>query len=242
VTSATAVLYHVHGGGLFSGEARFDVGTILTLVAGLPLTVIAVDYRLAPETPHPGPVEDCYAGLLWIVEHADGLAVDPSRIVVEGSSGGGALAAAVGLLARDRSGPAILGQMLLAPMLDDRNDTPSVRQLADVAVWDNTANATAWSALLGDACGGPDVSPYAAPARATDLSGLPATFIDVGSVEIFRDEAVSYATRLWQAGNAAELHVWAGGFHGFEQVRPQAALSQDAIAARGRWLRRLLRN
>lgn len=241
VDTPTAVLYHLHGGGLFAGEARFDLGTFLSMATEFPLTVIAVEYRLAPETPHPGPVEDCYAGLIWIVEHAGELNIDPARVVVEGSSGGAGLAAGVVLLARDRGGPAILGQMLLSPMLDDRNDTPSVTQLASVALWDGTTNATAWSALLGDARGGPDVSPYAAPARATDLSGLPATFIDVGSVEIFRDEAVSYATRLWQAGGAAELHVWAGGFHGFEHALPRAALSQDAVVARSRWLRRLLR-
>jgi acetyl esterase/lipase len=241
VEPPTAALYHLHGGGLFAGEARFDIDTFLTLATEFPLTVIAVEYRLAPETRHPGPLEDCYAGLVWIVEHAHELNIDPSRIVLEGSSGGATLAAGVALLTRDRGGPVILGQMLLSPMLDDRNDTPSVAQLASVALWDGTTNITAWSALLDDACGGPDVSPYAAPARGTDLSGLPATFIDVGSVEIFRDEAVTYATRLWQAGNAAELHVWAGGFHGFEHALPQAALSQDAMAARGRWLRRLLR-
>jgi acetyl esterase/lipase len=238
----TPLLYHLHGGGLFAGEARFDIGAFLTLAAGFPLAVIGADYRLAPETPHPGPVEDCYAGLVWIDRHAAELNIDRSRIIVEGSSGGAALAAGVGLLARDRGGPAILGQMLLAPMLDDRNDSPAVAQLAGVALWDGITNATAWDALLGDHRGGSAVSPYAAPARAEDLSGSPATFIDVGSVEIFRDEAVDYATQLWHAGIAAELHVWAGGFHGFEQALPHAALSQDAMAARGAWLRRLLRD
>jgi acetyl esterase/lipase len=132
--------------------------------------------------------------------------------------------------------------MLLSPMLDDRNDNPSVAQLAGVALWDGVTNATAWDALLGDARGGPGVSPYAAPARAGDLTGLPPAFIDVGSVEIFRDEAADYARRLWRAGGAAELHVWAGGFHGFEHALPDAALSRDAMAARARWLRRLLRS
>jgi acetyl esterase/lipase len=241
VPAPTPVLYHLHGGGLFAGEARFDIGAFLTLAAGFPLTVIGAEYRLAPETPHPGPVEDCYAGLIWLAAHAPELNIDPTQIILEGSSGGAALAAGVALLARDRGGPPILGQMLLSPMLDDRTDAPAVAQLASVALWDGTTNTTAWGALLGDASGGPDVSPYAAPARASDLSGLPATFIDVGSVEIFREEAVAFATRLWQAGGAAELHVWAGGFHGFEHALPGAALSQDAMAARQRWLRRLLR-
>jgi acetyl esterase/lipase len=112
--------------------------------------------------------------------------------------------------------------------------------MAGVGVWDRTANDTGWTALLGDARGGPDVSPYAAPARATDLSGLPPAFIDVGSAETFRDEAVAYASRIWAAGGIAELHVWPGAFHGFDQLAPQALVSQEAKAARLRWLRRLL--
>lgn len=241
VDGRTGALYHVHGGGLFAGEARFDIGAILDLVVGFPLAVVAVEYRLAPETPHPGPVEDCYAGLVWTAAHAQELNIDPARIVLEGSSGGACLAAGTALLARDRGGPQPLGQMLLSPMLDDRNSSPSVLQLAETGLWDRITNATAWGALLGDASGGPGTSPYAAPARAIDLSGLPAAFIDVGSAEIFRDEAIAYANRIWQAGGAAELHVWAGGFHGFEHALPQAALSRDTIAARHRWLRRQLR-
>jgi acetyl esterase/lipase len=114
--------------------------------------------------------------------------------------------------------------------------------MAGLGVWDRAANQMGWTALLGDARGGPDVSPYAAPARADDLSGLPPAFIDVGSAETFRDEAVAYASRLWQAGGRAELHVWPGGFHGYDLMAPQAALSQDTKAARLRWLRRLLEN
>jgi acetyl esterase/lipase len=130
--------------------------------------------------------------------------------------------------------------MLMCPMLDDRNDTPSSRQMAGRGVWDHTANETGWTALLGDGRGGPDVSPYAAPARAADLSGLPPAFIDVGSAETFRDEDVSYASRIWQAGGIAELHVWPGGFHGFTMMAPEAAVSRQAAAAQLSWLRRLL--
>jgi acetyl esterase/lipase len=241
VSPPTAALVHVHGGGLFAGTARFDLGAVLDLAIGLPLAVVAIEYRLTPETPYPGAVEDCYSGLTWIVEHAAELGVDPTRIVLEGSSGGAGLVAGVTLLARDRGGPPALGQMLLSPMLDDRNDTPSTRELDDVALWDRTTNATAWGSLLGDARGGPDVPAYAAPARATDLSGLPPAFVDVGSVEIFRDEAVAYATGIWRSGGSAELHVWAGGFHGFDHALPEAALSLDALDARRRWVRRMLR-
>ena len=156
------------------------------------------------------------------------------------SSAGGGLAAATVLLARDRSGPAILAQVLWCPMLDDRNNSYSARQMVGLGVWDASYNGVGWTALLGDAQGGPDVSPYAAPGRATDLSGLPPTFIDVGSAETFRDEAVAYASRIWQAGGSAELHVWPGGFHGFELLAPQAAISQTAKAAVEPWLRRTI--
>jgi acetyl esterase/lipase len=165
---------------------------------------------------------------------------DPARIIVAGGSAGGGLAAALALMVRDQGGPALLGQMLIYPMLDDRNDTPSSLQMAGLGVWDHQANQTGWAALLGEAVGGPDVSPYAAPARAEDLSGLPPAYIDVGTAETFRDEDVAYASRMWQAGGVAELHVWPGGFHGFDMMVPTAAVSQDARAARLRWLHRIL--
>jgi acetyl esterase/lipase len=240
VTAPVACLYYIHGGGMIIGDNRSGLPSALDHAAELNLAVVSVDYRLAPETPHPGPVEDCYAGLCWTAAHAAELGIDAARLVVGGGSAGGGLAAAVALLARDRGGPALAGQLLICPMLDDRNDTPSSRQMAGLGVWDRTANEVGWTALLGDARGGPDVSPYAAPARATDLSGLPPAFIDVGSAETFRDEDVEYATRIWQAGGSAELHVWPGGFHGFAGLMPGASLSRAAVAAQRNWLRRLL--
>ena len=144
-------------------------------------------------------------------------------------------------MARDRNGPPILAQLFLSPMLDDRNNSPSSRQMQGLGIWDSSSNKTGWDALLGDGVrGGPEVSPYASPSRATDLAGLPPTFIDVGSAETFRDEDVAYASRIWQAGGRVELRVWPGGFHGFDVVVPHAAISQDAIAARAAWLRRQL--
>jgi acetyl esterase/lipase len=240
-TSApTAGIYHVHGGGMIIGNNRTGLPQILECAADLRAAVISVEYRLAPETPYPGPVEDCYAGLAWTAAHAGELGIDPNRIIVAGASAGGGLAAAVALLARDRGGPALAAQLLMRPMLDDRNDTLSSRQMAGLGIWDRAANETGWAALLGAARGGPDVSPYAAPARATDLSGLPPAFIDVGSAETFRDEAVTYATRIWHAGGVAELHVWPGGFHGFGLLAPQAVLSRESAAAQLNWLRRIL--
>ena len=241
VQTSVACLYFIHGGGMIIGDNRGGgFPGALAHAEKLGAAVVSVAYRLAPETPHPGPVEDCYAGLVWTAEHAHELGVDPARIILGGASAGGGLAAAVALLARDRGGPALLAQMLLCPMLDDRNETPSSYQMAGLGVWDRAANEVGWTALLGAARGGPDVSPYAAPARATDLSGLPPAFIDVGSAETFRDEDVAYASRIWQAGGRAELHVWPGAFHGFSGMVPDAAISKAARAAQETWLRRIL--
>lgn len=237
---ARPVIYHVHGGGMVIGNNRVGVDVPLAWAGALDAVVVSVEYRLAPEHPYPAPIEDVYAGLVWTADHASELGADPERIVVAGASAGGGLCAALALLTRDRKGPQPIGQVLMCPMLDDRNDTPSTYQMAGLGVWDRTANETGWTALLGERRGGPDVPAYAAPARAEDLSGLPPAFLDVGSAETFRDEVVAYASRIWQAGGVAELHVWPGGFHGFDGFAPQAALSQAARAAHLNWLRRLL--
>ncbi|WP_040167805.1 alpha/beta hydrolase [Microbacterium gorillae] len=232
--------FHTHGGGMIIGDRWGGVGGFLDWAERYNGVIVTVEYRLAPEFPDPYPVEDCYAGLVWTAAHTDELGIDPSRLLIGGASAGGGLAAGTALLARDRSGPALVGQLLIYPMLDDRDESVSTRQIDGVGVWDRGANVTGWSALLGERCGGGDVSIYAAPARATDLSGLPPAFIDVGSAEVFRDEDVAYATALWAAGVQAELHVFAGGFHGFDNFVPQAAVSQAMFAARDNWITRLL--
>ncbi len=237
---ALAAIYYVHGGGMVFGDYRGGLDIALAWAIELGLVIVSVQYRLAPEHPHPAPAEDCYAGLTWTAAHAGELGIDPGKLIVAGASAGGGLAAALALMARDRGGPALAGQVLMCPMLDDRNDTPSSVQMAGLGNWDRTSNETAWTALLGQARGGPDVSPYAAPARASDLSGLPPAFIDVGSAETFRDEDVAYALAIWRAGGRAELHVWPGGFHGYHLMVPEAAVSQATNAARVSWLRRLL--
>ncbi|CAM5680172.1 alpha/beta hydrolase [Streptomyces griseorubiginosus] len=239
-TAGAPVFYYMHGGGMIIGDHRTGVAGVLDWAVDTGAVVVSVNYRLAPEHPDPAPVEDCYAGLLWIHEHAAEIGGDPERIVVAGASAGGGLAAGVTLLARDRGGPPLLGQVLMCPMLDDRFLTPSSRELEGEGVWDATSNATGWNALLGERRGGDQVSIYAAPARATDLAGLPSAFVDVGSVETFRDEDIDYAARLLQAGVQCELHVWPGGFHGFDGMAPLAALSQTASATRTAWVRRLL--
>lgn len=235
------VIYNTHGGGMVAGNHRtIELACELARAEVLQLAVVAVDYRLAPEHPDPAPVEDCYAGLVWLVEHAAELRVDPARVIVSGNSAGGGLAAGLALLARDRGGPRLLGQMLQCPMLDDRCRTPSMSQLWDVGLWDGRSNLAGWTALLAERRGTAEVSCYAAPARAADLSGLPPLFLDVGSVEALRDEAVDYLTRVWQAGGEAELHVWSGAFHSFDEWVPGSIVARSANEARLAWLRRLL--
>ncbi|MGH9277952.1 MAG: alpha/beta hydrolase [Acidimicrobiales bacterium] len=235
------VVYSTHGGGMVAGNNRStELAGELGRAEELQLAVVAVNYRLAPEHRDPAPVEDCYAGLVWLAEHAAELGLDAERIIVSGNSAGGALAAGISLLARDRGGPGLIGQMLQCPMLDDRCETPSGFQMARVGLWDGLSNRAGWTALLGARRGTRDVSCYAAPARATDLSGLPPAFIDVGSVEALRDEAVIYATSIWHDGGQAELHVWSGGFHSFDQWAPDAVISRAADRTRIAWLRRIL--
>jgi acetyl esterase/lipase len=233
-------ILYLHGGGMIFGNRFGGVGAYLPLVATHGAVVVAIDYRLAPEHPDPIPVEDCFAALGWTATHAGDLGIDPDRLIVAGQSAGAGLAAGVTLLARARGGPAIAGQVLISPMLDDRNDTVSARQIDGIGVWDRTSNATGWKALLGDRVGGEEVADAAAPGRAADLAGLPSAFLSVGSAEVFRDETVTYASRIWAVGGVAELHVWPGAFHGFENFAPAARISTDAAAARDAWLQRVL--
>lgn len=232
-------IYHTHGGGMILGSQLDGVETFFEAIERHDAVIVTVDYRLAPEFPDPYPVEDCYAGLVWTAAHAAELGIDADRLMIGGTSAGGGLAAGTALLARDRQGPALFAQALLCPMLDDRDQTVSTHQIQGEGVWDRASNLTGWNALLGDRRGTADVSIYASPARATDLSGLPTAYIDCGSAEVFRDEDVAYATKLWEAGVQAELHVWAGGFHGFEMLG-HAEVSRAAGAARSSWLDRIL--
>ncbi|PZS35206.1 MAG: hypothetical protein DLM58_04175 [Pseudonocardiales bacterium] len=233
-------IYYLHGGGMVSGSRFSEADLFPDWITRFGVAVVTLEYRLAPEHPHPIPVEDCYAGLVWTAARAEELGIDANRILVGGHSAGGGLAAAVALMARDRGGPALIGQLLMCPMLDDRDDTVSNQQFRDArGFWNGNYNLVGWTALLGERRGAGTVSPYAAPARAQDLGGLPPAYIDVGSSEVFRDEDVAYAGALWAAGGQAELHVWAGGFHGFDRFG-HLGLSQAATEARQNWLRRLI--
>jgi acetyl esterase/lipase len=232
-------IYYVHGGGMIMGDRQTGAPIFSRWADAFGVTVVSVDYRLAPEHPYPAAVSDCYAGLRWVAAHATELGIDPARIVIAGNSAGGGLAAATTLMARDNGGPALIGQLLSTPMLDDRDATVSTRQFDGPGPWNRSDNLFGWTSLLGAARGTADVSPYAAPARAADLSGLPPAYLDAGSAEVFRDEIVDYASRIWAAGGQAELHIWAGGFHGF-QIAAETRVARAALAARDSWLARIL--
>ncbi|MEV5428102.1 alpha/beta hydrolase [Streptomyces sp. NPDC052701] len=239
-TAAAPCVYWMHGGGMIMGDRFSQLDIPLEWLDEFGAVVVSVDYRLAPEAAGTVLVDDCYRGLLWVAEHSAELGVDPARIVVAGVSAGGGLAAGVTLLARDLGTPAVAAQMLICPMLDHRNTSTSSRQYSGgPGVWTRETNEFAWRCVLGDLTGD-EVPEYVSPALADDLSGLPATYIDTGSAEVFRDEDTDYATRLWAAGGQAELHVWAGGFHGFDALYPQARLSATARRTRTDWLARVL--
>ncbi len=205
----------IHGGGYILGTAEVSDLRNRTLALETDTIVVAVDYRLAPETPHPGPVEDCYAGLLWLHREAEALGVDPARIAVGGESAGGGLAAALCLLARDRGEVKVAFQHLIYPMLDDRTAAAEAHPYTGQFIWTPDSNAFGWRALLGQEPGSAGVSPYAAAARAEYLAGLPPTFIAVGALDLFFEEDLEYARRLVRAGVPTELHVYPGAYHGF---------------------------
>lgn len=236
--STTTCLFQIHGGGMVSGSRYDGMDAMLRFAQELDATVVSVEYRLAPEHQDPVPVEDCYAALVWVESHRSDLNIG-DRLVVAGGSAGGGLAAGIALLARDRKGPTLDGLFLMCPMLDDRDATVSTHQFDGVGIWDRTSNQTGWSALLGDRIGSDDVSIYAAPSRAQYLGGLPPTYLDVGSAEVFRDEDVAFVSQIWADGGDAELHVWPGGTHGWEILASEGSMAVGADQIRRRWLSRL---
>jgi acetyl esterase/lipase len=232
--SGPAAVY-LHGGGMIAGSVDLYDRYVAAYVADSGVPLLAVDYRRAPEAPHPIPVEDCYSGLRWLVEHAGTLGVDPARVAVMGDSGGGGLAAGVALLAGER-GPALARQILIYPMLDDRNTVPDPA-LVPFAGGNYDIVQTGWSALLGEAAGGPDVPAAASPTRAQDLSRLPATYVEVGELDILRDESIEYARRIANAAVSVELHVRPGCPHGFDRSSDEIDVVRRSRADRVRVLR-----
>jgi triacylglycerol lipase len=232
-------IYHIHGGGYVLGSAAMMEPMHRQIADTLGCMIVSVEYRLAPETPHPGPVEDCYTGLAWLFANADALGVDAQRIGVMGESAGGGLAAGLALLARDRGEYALAFQHLIYPMIDDRTCTADPNRYAGDYIWTPEANRFGWRCYLGTEPGAASVSPYAAAARATDLAGLPPTFIATGALDLFVDEDVDYARRLIRAGVPTELHVYPGAVHGFDMSPTPVAqrAMRDSHDALGRFLR-----
>ncbi len=226
-TTAPAI-FHIHGGGYVAGSAASMEPAHRVLAADFGCVIVSVEYRLAPETPHPGPLEDCYAGLAWTIANAAELGVDTTRIGVMGESAGGGLAAALALLARDRGEYKLAFQHLIYPMIDDRTCVhPDPHPHVGQYIWPAHNNRLGWTSLLGQEPGGEGISPYAAPARAEDLSGLPPTFISTGALDLFLEEDIEYARRLMRAGVPTELHVYPGAFHGFDMA-PGAKVADQA--------------
>jgi acetyl esterase len=212
---------HFHGGAFIVGDLETEDRDCRETSFQAGCTVLSVDYRLAPENPFPAAVEDGYDVLRWVEANAEALDIDPTRLAVSGASAGGCIAACVAMMARDQGGPSLCMQQLIYPVLDDRLRTTS-------AQWTGTPMLTSaqlevmWRAYLGDWPGTDDVSPYAAPARQTDLTGLPATYMVLAGLDPLRDEALDFASRLIDAGVAVELHHYPDAVHGFDKVGDSA--------------------
>ena len=235
--TVAAILY-IHGGGFTVGSVDMEHFNAVRLANELGVVVVSVEYRLAPEDPYPAALDDCYAALEWLHEEAAGLRVDPARVAVVGNSAGGGLAAGLALLARDRGGPPICFQFLGIPELDDRLETPSMQAFVDTPMWSRPSADASWRAYLGDRYGG-EVPPYAAPARATDLAGLPPAYVSTMEYDPLRDEGILYALRMLQAGVNVEIHSFPGTFHGSTAITT-AAVTQRQLQEMVLVLRRAL--
>jgi acetyl esterase/lipase len=230
----------VHGGGRVMGNVYVGLAAVSHLVKELDAEIISVAYRLAPDFHGMAAVDDVYASLVWMSKNLSTFNIDPARFMIAGVSAGAGIAAGAILLSRDRKGPKVCAQMLVCPMLDDRCVTLSCRQFDDGRGFYTAWDRYAWKCVLGDDAGGEGVSYYVAPGRARDLSRLPPAYIDAASGEPFRDEDITYATKLWECGVQADLHIWGGGTHGFD-LFTATELGAEAIKTRNAWLRRVLR-
>ena len=233
-TTPAPGLIYIHGGGMIMGNLESQDEVLKTTASELGMPIASIDYRKAPEHPYPAAPEDCYAGVCWVFDNATALGMNINNIGLMGASAGGGLALATALMLRDREGPELKYLLPIYPMIDDRHHTASSKTVLDIGIWDREGSIEAWNWYLGDSA--PDA--YAAPARAEDLSGLPPTYIDVGDLDLFRDEDILIAQRLSAAGVPVEFHLWTGAYHASELFAPQAALSQRIWATRYAAIRR----
>jgi acetyl esterase/lipase len=222
-----AILY-LHGGGFVAGDARQNLRALKALAVRLDCVIVSVQYRLATTAAFPAPMEDSYTALKWLHDDAATLGVDRNRIVVMGESAGGGLAAMLTLAARDRKEVSVAFQALVYPMLDDRTGTSrTVPDHIGRLIWTPASNRIGWRALLGREPGGADAPAGSVPARAANLAGLPPTFIEVGSIDLFAAEDIEFARRLIDVGVPTELLVVPGAFHGFQLMVPNALVSRQ---------------
>jgi acetyl esterase/lipase len=236
-------ILHTHGGGYVSGTAAGGLHDLQELAATLDCVVVTVDYRLAPETPFPGSLEDNYAALRWLHAHAEELGVDRERIAVMGESAGGGHAAMLAIAARDRGEVPLRFQSLIYPMLDDRTGS-SRRMPAHIGnyIWTAGSNRFGWESFLGRKPGASSAPAGAVPARLQNLAGLPPAFIGVGAIDLFVDEDIDYARRLIAAGVATELQVVPGAFHAFDAIARETSIARQFTAAKVEALRRAFRS
>ncbi|MHA7900481.1 MAG: alpha/beta hydrolase [Henriciella sp.] len=229
---------HVHGGGYIMGAPEMADARNVRLAAELGITVLSVDYRLAPEHPVPAALEDCYAALAWMSENAKQLGIEPQQIAIGGESAGGGLAAATAQLASQRAQHPICFQLLTYPMIDDRTGTDENPRdpVTGEFIWTREFNTTGWAYYLGDVA---PAAPFV-PARAEDLSKLPPTWIGTGALDLFREENIDYAQKMMNAGVATELVVYPSVCHGFQQAADASVTKQylrDHLEALQRGLR-----
>lgn len=226
---------YLHGGGFWLGTLDQTDGACAALAADADCVVASVGYRLAPEHPFPIPPEDSYAALLWLDQNAESLGADRARLSVGGASAGGALAAAVALMARDRSGPDLLGQVLEIPCLDPALDTPAAVENAKGFILSTATMHQCWDHYIG-ADGDPDDA-YLAPLRADDLSGLPPALIITAEYDPLRDDGERYGDRLREAGVATTVSRYDGMVHGFAAFTKLVPAAGEAQAEVTAWLR-----
>lgn len=227
-TSPRGGLLWIHGGGMVMGTPEMNDAPNRYLAQQANCVVVAVAYRLAPEAPYPAGLEDCFKVLQWMHREAVALGIAGERIAVAGESGGGALCAGLSLLARDRGDAALSAQFLMFPMLDDRTGTPAEPDALPFSgefVWTRASNRFCWDAVLGKRTDA-EVSMDASPGRATDLSGLPPTFLSVGDMDLFVGEDLRFARQLIHDGVPTELHVYPGAPHGFTAWGAQTEIAQ----------------
>jgi acetyl esterase/lipase len=235
VKPAPALVY-IHGGGMILGSIEGEAASAQMYCAQTGATVISVDYRKAPEFPYPCGPEDCYSAAMWVFDNATALGIDTKNIGIYGGSAGGGLVLAVVLMARDRNSMSFKYMLPIYPMIDDRNETSSTHEVTEIGIWDRAGNIEAWNWYLG----GKSADGYAAPARATDLSGLPPAFIDVGELDAFRDEDTEFALRLLKSGVACEFRIYPGAYHASEIFAPEADLSKRIVAGRVEAIKRFI--